>query len=99
MLMDDLPELFSLAMPDDAMAPRIAKGTVLIFGRGHAPSPGDGVLVKDRDGRMHVRRYRQGRGGTWEAQAINEAAFSMLDSERDGLIVIAVLKGMMSGRL
>jgi len=99
MLMDDLPELFSLAMPDDAMAPRIAKGTVLIFGKNATPTPGAGVLVKDREGRPYVRRYRQGRGNSWEAQAINETAFSVLDSERDGLSVVAVLQGMMSGLL
>lgn len=95
----ELPELFMVEMPDDSMAPRIERGTALIFARDDAPAPGKGVLVRDGEGQIYVRRFRQGRGGQWQAQAVNETDFEALDSERDSLVVMAVLRGVMSGRI
>jgi len=96
---NELPELFSLDMPDDSMAPRIERGTSLIFSTTDQPGPGKGVLVRDNGGHLYVRRYRQGRGPLWQAQALNDTDFETLDSDRDGLVVVAVLRGVMSGRL
>lgn len=95
----ELPPLFMVAMPDDSMSPRIERGTELIFSRTDAPGPGKGVLVRDQAGQLHVRRYRQGSGGQWIAQAVNEADFAPLDSERQQLQIVAVLRGVMSGRI
>ena len=55
--------------------------------------PGDGVLIADLDGQWHFRRYRQGRGTNWEASAEHEA-YATMESERDGLTVLAVLVGV-----
>lgn len=91
-----LPPKFCLAVPDDALAPRTPKGTMLIFELDAKPNPGDGVLVEDRHGERHVRRYLPGLGGAWLAGAHNDA-YPQLDSARDGLRLIAAAVGRMSG--
>lgn len=85
-----LPDVFKLAAPDTSMAPKVPQGTLVEFTRSLQPRPGDGVLVKDRDGHHYVRVYREKRPGHWEAYAINDA-YSPLDSQADGLTVVAVL--------
>lgn len=85
-----LPDVFKLAAPDTSMAPKVPQGTLVEFTRSLQPRPGDGVLVKDRDGHHYVRVYREKRPGHWEAYAINDA-YSPLDSQGDGLTVVAVL--------
>jgi len=85
-----LPDVFKLAAPDTSMAPKVPQGTMVEFTRSLQPRPGDGVLVKDRDGHHYVRVYREKRPGHWEAYAINDA-YSPLDSQADGLTVVAVL--------
>lgn len=88
-----LPEIFKVEMPDASMAPRIRRGDVVTFSTGETPRPGDGVLVRDTDGTMYIRMFRERRGGTWEAHAVNDA-YQALDSVRDGLVVLAVLIGV-----
>lgn len=56
------------------------------------PRPGDGVLVSDSSGGVYFRIYRAGRADRWTAVALNPAYGPDLDSERDGLRVLAVLK-------
>ena len=85
-----LPDVFKLAVPDTSMAPKVPQGTLVEFTRSLQPRPGDGVLVKDQDGHHYVRVYREKRPGHWEAYAINDA-YSPLDSQADGLTVVAVL--------
>lgn len=85
-----LPDVFKLAAPDTSMAPKVPQGTMVEFTRSLQPRPGDGVLVKDRDGHHYLRIYREKRPGHWEAYAINDA-YSPLDSQADGLTVVAVL--------
>ena len=92
MLRTELPRLFWVALPDDSMAPRAPAGRLICFDTGLPPRPGDGVLVSDRDGAIYFRIYRVAAGGHWTAHAINSQAFHDLDSERDGLRVLAVLK-------
>jgi len=86
----DLPPHFRVQMPDDAMAPRVRAGTFVTFDRDATARPGDGVLVRDKSGAVHLRIYRTGRPGDWEAHADNNA-YQPLDSRRDGLEVLAVL--------
>ena len=88
-----LPEVFEVAVPDDAMSPRVRAGQTVIFDTREKARPGDGVLVSDSDGAWFFRLYRQGRGGAWEAHAENPA-YQTLDSVRDGLTVLAVLSGV-----
>lgn len=87
---EDLPPLFQFAAPDNAMAPRLKQGVKASFERDLAPQFGDGVLVKDSAGELHIRYYRRGRPGTWEAHAESDD-YAPLVSDRDGLEVWAVL--------
>lgn len=86
----DLPAVFWVTLPDDSMAPRAPRGRRVCFDRRLRPVPGDGVLVADSSGGVHFRLYRAGSGGRWSGEALH-AAFAPLDSERDGLRVLAVL--------
>ena len=89
---DPLPKSFMFEMPDESMSPRIKAGKLIIFSTAEAAKPGDAVLVADREGVQYVRKYLQSKPGAWQAAAINEA-YQPLDSERDGLHVLAVLIG------
>lgn len=90
MTREELPDLFATPAPDDSMAPRVREGQLVTLERGLEPRGGDGVLVKDRDGHTYLRLYRPRRPGIWEAHALNPD-YQSLDSERDGLVVLAVI--------
>ncbi len=85
----DLPLTFMAAVPDDALHSTSPRGTLFVFRRDVEPAPGKAVLVRDRVGGIYIRRYGQGLGGNWLAQATNSAYVS-LQSERDGLTLLAV---------
>ena len=91
-MQEDPPEglEFKVAMPDDSMDKRIRKGAMVYFRAGETPRAGDGVLIRDALDKLHVRYYRPGRPGIWEAHAENKE-YLPLESERDGLRVLAVL--------
>lgn len=88
-----LPSEFYARLPDDAMAPLAPEGTVVKFRRGTAPSPGDGVLVRDQAGGVYFREFRQGVANRWTAHPTNPA-YLTLDSEADRLEVVAVFCGL-----
>lgn len=92
-----LPPRFRLAVPDDALAPGTPRGTVLIFSTSAQPAFGHGVLVQDAGGSRYVRRYAQGPGGRWVAEARN-SAYLTLDSAA-GLQVLAVVVGRETGEV
>ena len=96
MQMQKLPARFSVAMPDDSLAGKIERGTVLIFDSEATPTPGHGVLLKDREGVLYVRRYVHVRGNQWQAHSTNDA-YSVMDSERDGLVILAAMCGRLDG--
>lgn len=81
-------EFFVTDIPDDALAPQHPKGTRIIFKAGPTHRFGAVVLVADRMGTRHLRINAQGVGGAWSARALNPA-YASLESERDGLIVLA----------
>lgn len=93
-----LPSQFTVAMPDQALQPRVAQGTVLIFSTDATPAVGIGVLVEDEGGARYIRRYAEGAAGTWLAQATNDA-YITLHSNVHGLKILAVMTGRMSGEL
>lgn len=84
---------FQTVMPDASMAPAVPKGATVILVTTHAPEPGDFVLLADALGHHYLREYRVVRPGHWQAHAMNPA-FLPLDSERDGLRVLAVFEGV-----
>lgn len=86
---EPVPPTFRLRLRDEAMAPLAPAGTTVTWDSTVTdPQPGDGVLVRDAAGALHVRRYRVGRTG-WEAYPVN-SAYRVLDSEADGLQLVAV---------
>lgn len=88
---------FQTVAADDAMAPEVPRGSRVIFVTGVQPVAGDFVLVADNQGVHYLREYRQLRPGHWQAHALNPA-YLPLDSERDGLRVLAVFDGMRGRR-
>ena len=98
MQMQKLPARFSVAMPDDSLAGKIERGTVLIFDTDAEPTPGHGVLFKDGEGNLYIRRYVHIRGALWQAQATNDA-YAPMDSERDGLVILAAMTGRLDGAI
>jgi transcriptional regulator with XRE-family HTH domain len=84
----ELPEQFTASVPDDALMPGSPRGTMFVFETGVQATPGSAVIVKDMAGRLYMRRYAEG-VGQWLAQATN-SAYATLESERDGLAVLAV---------
>lgn len=88
---EDLPERFVLEAPDDALAPNLPRGTPVVFAKTSHARPGECVLVQDSRGQRYIRRFVQGVGGAFSAQALHDAYVS-LDSARDGLRVLAVME-------
>ena len=91
-----LPAQFVVTMPDDSMSGSVERGARLYFETAGQPAPGEGVIVGDRSGNRYLRRYSRGSGASWQAQAANPSS-DTLDSDRDGLTVLAVMKGRMEG--
>lgn len=91
MTLAEVPERFTVAMPDDALAGFIERGSGLIFERSDRAAPGKTVLVEDKDGNRFIRRYAQVRGDHWRAIATSEV-FGSLDSIEHGLRVLAVMR-------
>jgi hypothetical protein len=58
-------------------------------GRSTPPVPGTGVIVEDRSGARYLRLFRLGLGDHWTA-AVRNPNYPALDSERDGLRIVAV---------
>lgn len=72
---DEMPDAFRVALPDDAMAPGARQGWVVEFEHRRVRQPvyTNGVLIRLKNGEMHFRRFVQDPGGTWLARADNEA--------------------------
>ena len=87
---DALPEVFTVALPDDAMAPDAPAGSVVTFAKASSAESGDGVLVKDKDGGLYFRQFRARTLTSWQAMAKNPD-YLPLESEADGLGVVAVM--------
>lgn len=92
LMADHMPTEFRSTAPDDALAPRLRAGQVFTVDTQLQPRAGDGVLLKDRTGAIHLRVFRPV-VGRWEAHAL-QPDWPVMDSERDGLMVLAVLTGV-----
>lgn len=91
--MKELPDLFQVPAPDDSMADRVRQGWLIEFDRRLKPRQGDGVLVEDSEKRWFFRLYSEGTQGRFEALPLNPT-YQKLESQRDGLKVLAVLVGV-----
>ena len=96
MTMGELPARFTFVLDDDAMGEHGRAGTEVLFLATGAAKVGAGVLVRDKDGGLHVRRKAQGRSDAhWLAVAPNRM-FRDLDSQADGLQILAVWRGVVN---
>lgn len=94
----ELPSTFRLMLRDDAMAPELRAGMTVIFSTSERARPGDAVLVRDADGNLHFREYRERRPGHWQAMPLNAAYLPALEPEVDGASVVAVMVGLWGRR-
>lgn len=63
----ELPEAFWVELLDDALAPKLPKGTVVRFTRNIEPAWGNVVLLRDTKGELHVRVHTQDPEHKWRA--------------------------------
>ena len=93
----ELPARFTYVLEDDAMGEHGRAGTEVIFQAAGAAKVGAGVLVRDKTGAMHVRRKAQGNSDShWlgvPAKSMDQM-YRTLDSEKDGLQILAVWRGV-----
>jgi hypothetical protein len=70
-----LPQEFIMSVPDHALGANTPRGTRLIFRRAddaELPINGNGVLVQDAEGQLHIRVCeREVAGRLWSAAARN----------------------------
>lgn len=86
----DLPEAFWVELPDDALAPKLPKGTVVRFSTGIEPAWGNIVLLRDAKGASHVRVHTQDHEHEWRASATSEV-YMPFTSATAGVTRLAVL--------
>lgn len=95
-----LPDQFTLIVRDESMVlndpPSMHPGDFAIFSSASSAAPGQVVLISDREGNVYIRRYQQRTPTRWAAVARNDA-YETLDSERDGLKVLAIQTGWIAG--
>lgn len=91
-----LPPRFMLTVPDASMtcgdASSLEPGDMAIFETNRAPMAGRNVLVRDAIGAVYIREYRVRNAQAWTAVA-KHSGFAPLESERDGLVILAVQVG------
>lgn len=91
--MKTLPEAFKVAAPDDSMSPRVKMGQLVEFETGLDHRAGDGILVRDAEGELCIRRCRKVRG-EWEAYAedsVVHPAFAIGPGQGE---ILAILVGV-----
>lgn len=94
----ELPERFTHVLEDDAMGSFGRAGTEVLFHSASDAKLGAGILVRDKNGEVYVRRKAQGRSGAhWLAvPAAAGGIYRELDSEMDGLTILAVWRGVVN---
>ena len=89
----ELPSRFWVTLGDDAMGPRAAAGTKMLFVTSEAPRYGDAVLLLGPDGAFHVRQYGQSLSYGFEARPTNPA-YEAFHGDMPGVKVVAVMRGI-----
>lgn len=91
----DIPERFATVLVDEAMAPAIPAGVRVEFERvasDFKPQFGQHVLLVDKAGAFHFRKFSQAPGGSWVGAA-TRSGFLDIQPERDGARVVARMTG------
>jgi transcriptional regulator with XRE-family HTH domain len=97
LLSQQLPSRFRLVLQDDSMTlddpPSMREGHWAEFERSEEAPAGSVVLLSDGEGNVYIRKKVQKTPGRWEAHARRAADYLPLDSEADGLRILAVQVG------
>lgn len=91
----DLTKPFELEVIDGAFGEDYPAGCVMRLDPNRKPKAGWPLLAKDKRGKYYLRDYQQGAGESWKAVARVPRGFDPLDSVDDGLVVVAVMNGVM----
>jgi hypothetical protein len=86
----DLPAAFWIALTDDALAPKLPKGTVVRFTQGIEPVWGQVVLLRDAKGKAHARVHMQDAEHEWRAAAAS-TVYTEFKSGAAGITRLAVM--------
>ncbi len=93
---EGLPRSFTLVIRDGALGDEFPRGSVGYFELYEPgvvdPMEGKAVLFGDREGAPFVRLYEVQRGTSWRAVAAAKG-YAPMDSEQDGLTILAVMLG------
>lgn len=82
----------AVEVPDDSLAPRIARGDMVIIDPDNtSPKRNQVALLKGPDGAMMLRRYTPLAGNSFE---VTDASGRALDAQRHGLAVVGVAIGL-----
>lgn len=97
---EELPDVFEVELPDNAIAPHAGAGQAVRFDRHAEPKIGDGVLLIDDTGRWHVRIYSEDATDEWAGQPGRDArGFRPLHPAADRVTLVATITKRLSGRI
>lgn len=88
-----LPAAFWVSLGDDALAPKLPKGSVVRFTCGLKPEWGQVVLLRDAKGNMHARVHTQALEHDWRAVATS-AAYTEFNSDSAGVTRVAAMTAL-----
>lgn len=90
---EKLPRQFYVVLADDAMAPSAPRGTKVKFDSQRAAFPGDAILARTADGKLHFRELRVRADGALYAFASN-ASYPALQMVPGEVEIAAVFVGV-----
>jgi hypothetical protein len=85
---DQLPDVFEVVIPDNAMADRVKKGYRVTFEKTRWPRADQGILVANAAGQWFFRSFIPLQGEHFKAAPLNKDYEPALDSEADGLTIL-----------
>lgn len=93
MMSEGVPELFTVALQDDALEPELYEGDDLVIDTSEAAKrqarPGCVAILVSEDGRPIARFLRERRPGEMTGHAVN-AAYDPVDLKRDGFTIFGI---------
>lgn len=92
-MLAELPDRFEVLLEDDAMAPDFPAGTVIRFRRGGDAKIGNRVLLRDAQGDLHFREYRQELNADGWAGHATGRGFATIRPGEHGARVVAIKTG------
>jgi transcriptional regulator with XRE-family HTH domain len=88
---DKLPDMFSVELITDLFHGLVSAGDAIVLSRIDKPRPGDGAIIRHKDGRIEPCIYRPGRHGDYYAQVPDG---TLLHSRSDDVEYLFTVVGM-----